>query len=228
MYPIVPSEYSFNRWAGCRLPRRFERDLDIGPPKEVQIGLLTTPVLTLRGIVNGLDLGDSWVSYIDTSVHTANNALDVLKDLAVKAESENLDPFLRNVLGMRVLSYFKHFKKSLYVIPLRKAEARGGKYYRRVMGPSGRYTYYYDEDKYHSSTGSHLDGGRANRNYLQNKVKNILINNGNTVDIKVLKPLVKKYGIENISKVLEEGIKKGSIEIRKRTLKWKGQPIEST
>jgi hypothetical protein len=225
MYPIVPSEYSLNRWVGCRLPRNLERDLDIGPPREVQISLLTNSVLTVRGIVSGLDLDDSWLSYIETSVQTANNALDVLKDLAVKAESENVDPFIRNVLGMRTLSYFKHFKKSLYYIPLRKAEARGGKYYRRVINPSGKYTYYYDVDKYYHSKSGHLDGARANKNYLQNKVKNILINNGNVVDIKVLRPLVKKYGVESVSRVIEEGIGKGSIELKGRLLRWKEQPI---
>jgi len=83
------------------------------------------------------------------------------------------------------------------------------------------YNYYYDEDKYHNSKSAHMDGERATGGYLTNKIKVILSGLGKGGgDKAVFKGMIKKYGIEKVSSVLEDCKKKGNLKIEKRKFYW--------
>jgi hypothetical protein len=79
-----------------------------------------------------------------------------------------------------------------------KAEARGGKYHRRVT-QGGEHRYYYDEKKYEKDHGSHLDGAEARHQHLSSSVLKCVEKAGEAgCDLTAFAPLVKKHGAQAV------------------------------
>ena len=227
MLPITDIKSRDQRFPG-QVPDMEAIKLANTQPKEWSIDrMLKKPILTARDVVADLSLGISqvsnWVGIINHAMFSVANELEFRKEIVAQSISHGIDPIVRNIIGVRAMAYYRRMKKGYtFVIDLEKAEARGGNYFRRVPKGNGKgYNYYYDEDKYHNSKSAHMDGERATGGYLTNKIKVILSGLGKGGgDKAVFKGMIKKYGIEKVSSVLEDCKKKGNLKIEKRKFYW--------
>ena len=102
-----------------------------------------------------------------------------------------------------------------YVIDLAKAQARGGKYHRRVPKPGGGFHYIYDPEQYGARRDAHLDGDDAGRTYLSGKINKCLEGAGQKgCGPKVFQSLVKRHGAKRVAQTLRDGIKNGTLAYR--------------
>jgi len=111
---------------------------------------------------------------------------------------------------------------AMYSLKLKKADARGGTYHRRVPRASGKgYTYYYDPDKYNRSSNAHIEGATAAKSQIQKGVQKLLDGDteGKGVELKAIKAIVKRYGAKACSDAIKEmdnvTFKKGKLSLRK-------------
>lgn len=226
MLPIVDIASRDQRYPG-QIPDREAIKLTNTKPKEWNIDrFFDKPVLMASGVVQGLGLPinevSQWIGVINHALFSAENELDFRKEIMIY--SQQLDPIVRNIIGMRAMQYYRYMKKGFnYVVDLKKAEARGGNYYRRVPKANGKgYNYFYDEEQYHQSKHGHETGDRAQSNYLTNKVKVILTTNKGG-DISAFKGLVKKYGLEKTASVLDTCKSGGNLKIKNKKFYWVGK-----
>jgi len=98
---------------------------------------------------------------------------------------------------------------------LQKAEARGGKYYRRVPKPGGGWNYIYKPEDYHQRKDAHTHGPDAAKEYIAKRVTGMLENAKKGLHPKELEGLVKKYGVDTVAAVLDEHHKAGKITLKK-------------
>ena len=111
-----------------------------------------------------------------------------------------------------------------FVDDLRKAEAAGGTYYRRVKGKTGRWRYYYDQQKYEGSPDAHLDGEGASKRAVRGKVGAMLEKAGKGgVKLADLKPLTKRYGSKLVGGVLNDARAKGELAYKGGRLRPQSQ-----
>lgn len=194
-------------------------------PKEVDpIKMLDLPIRTANDVIDGIinDPGEKqqWIYFIQNTLMTSRNSLDLRRELISKAYY--LDPILRNILAMRAMKYFNYVNKSFFHfhIDLEKAINRGGKYFKRVPRKNGKgYTYYYSEDDYDKSPNAHVNGDKAHTSYLSNKIKNILVSSKGG-DASIFKNLIQKYGVDKVEKILRDEVKKGNISLKNKKFMW--------
>ena len=87
---------------------------------------------------------------------------------------------------------------------LQKAEARGGKYHRRVKSGKG-YRYFYDADKYHEREDAHISGPDAQASYIKKTVQKKIESAGEDgCGVDQMKDLVQKYGSKAVGKCMNE------------------------
>jgi hypothetical protein len=225
---MLPVTHIFSRkqaWPG-QVPQRVDPQL-IGPQKIDDFDkfnrLTQGTVSTAREVVSGLgltiDKENEWTSFLQGQIVGQMNELEFRKSIVIKAMSDNLDPILKNIIGVRAIKYFRTVKKSICSFALVKAIPRGGSYYRRVPKKNGNgYNYYYNKEMYEQSKNAHLGGDDTTSGYLSNKVKNILGEGAQSPE--VFKNLVKKHGLDKIVSVMEELSKKGDLKISKGKFYW--------
>jgi hypothetical protein len=89
-----------------------------------------------------------------------------------------------------------------------KAQARGGKYHRRVPQPGGGYRYFYDPEQYARHDGAHISGDDAARAAIRRAIeKHLEQASDGGCPIEQLQPLVKRYGARIVGAVLNSDVK---------------------
>lgn len=92
---------------------------------------------------------------------------------------------------------------------LGKAEARGGKYHRRVPREGGGYRYFYDEAKYAEREDAHVSGSEARKAKMRRELMSAV---GHGCDAHDLKPLAKRYSAKEVSDLVKECVSGGHLE----------------
>lgn len=219
-----------------QVPRAAIREMNelvMTPPKKFKPAMLldhNEPRLSVDSVLNGLGFDpakqNDWRKFLQKALHLDSEVV-MRRDLMSKMREEKLNPELRKALFQRSMSYYRgRFQKSVEVVSidaLYKAEPKGGKYHRRVMGKGGKYRYYYDKEKYERSKDAHLDGDTAARKAIKSNVHKILESSGdNGCDVKQFQGLVKRYGSKMCGEVMKgmqsEGLtyKGGKLYLQKK------------
>lgn len=188
-----------------------------------QGGAYLSPVSVVSGL--GLDKAQesSWIKFLETNLR-ADNGLLLRKAIMAKAQGEGLNPALRNAILERSLMAYRDMRKSMVdvVTPdeLRKGEAKGGAYTKRVTLASGRHRYFYDDEKYKASKHAHISGEDASRTAIRSGIQKAVQTGGpKGCELKTLQPLVKRYGHKMVASVLDEDVKKnGKLRFKKGRL----------
>jgi len=172
------------------------------------------PILDPRKVGEGLGLSlqdeRDWGHFLARAVGSAPNEV-VLRRIVVE-KSQGLETEARQVLLKRSVRYWRSIRKSqTEVVDLRKAEARGGKYHRRIPQPGGEFRYIYDEEQYKQRKDAHLAGPEAEHGRIVGKLQKVIDQAGGAgIHISELKALVQKFGAEKLSRALQSQIEKGS------------------
>jgi hypothetical protein len=174
------------------------------------------PILTTRAIVDnvGFDVvqQNDWAKFLESAVSNASNEVVLRQDIMSKCLNERVNGSLRQVILQRSLNYWKKYRKSMIQMTtadelLKKAEARGGSYHRRVPRPKGGYTYYYDEEKYRNSKQAHTNGQESQHIYISGKVHKCIEAAGKKgCGPDAFRDLVKKYGAKAVSNVIRNDV----------------------
>lgn len=102
---------------------------------------------------------------------------------------------------------------------LKKADAKGGNYHRRVTNKAGKHRYYYDPEQYGRSKDAHVDGNEAAANYIQKTVKARVEKAGEGgCPIDGMKDLVKRYGSEKVGDALKQACANGGLVYKGKKL----------
>lgn len=106
------------------------------------------------------------------------------------------------------------------VQPLKKAEAKGGNYHRRVPRKNGKgYTYYYDEGKYAASRNAHLDGPATRSARLTKAVLGAVDGAGKKgCAVKSLRDMAKREGKDHVAAAIKGCIENGDLTLKKGVL----------
>jgi len=191
------------------------------------------PVYRLRDVFAGLGLDPdaeaSWQAMLGPLIESAPNEValrqavySVMRDR--KAPGELGAAVLERALKYRAEKLRKSRVELVTVDELRKAEAAGGTYYRRVKGKTGKWRYYYDQEKYEGSKDAHLDGEGASKRAVRGKVGAMLEKAGKAgVKLADLKPLTKRYGSKLVGGVLNDARGKGELTYKGGRLRPQSQ-----
>ncbi|UCF46159.1 MAG: hypothetical protein JSU89_02970 [Myxococcales bacterium] len=195
------------------------------------------PVYRLSDVFSGLGLDPdaqaSWQAMLGPVIEGSGNEVALRQAIYSVMRERKADGALGSAVLERALKYrASRLQKSLEapnpncfcqlvtVDELRKGEARGGTYYRRVMGKSGRYRYYYDQDKYEGSPEAHLDGEGASKRAIKARVGALLEKAGKAgVPVAELKTLTKRYGAKRVAGVLKSAQESGELSYKKGKLR---------
>ena len=191
---------------------------------------------TIESIVRGLGFSqqeeNDWKAYLAQALGAANGAV-LARSFMAKAK--DLDPVLRLALFQRVQRYRKDHQamtKSGPVQILRpediraynsvtrkslvKAEARGGKYHRRIPRASGKgFRYIYSPEDYAKRADAHTGGEDNAKVYLGSGIAKCLKAAGGSCGPDAFKSLVKRYGAKRVAEALRDGQKSGMIAFKK-------------
>jgi hypothetical protein len=140
--------------------------------------------------------------------------------------SHDLESAQSMMLLRRSLKYKEAMNKSeiLYIDlneqdKLEKAEARGGKYYRRIPKPGGGYRYVYSEEDYHKNKDAHVSGEDAVKKYVSSSIARCIDKAGGTCGVDAFKALVEKHGSKTIANSLRDSVKQGTLTYKKGKFK---------
>lgn len=99
---------------------------------------------------------------------------------------------------------------------MKKAEARGGKYYRRVSSPDGKkHRYFYNKEDYDKHSGKHLDGTEAQDAYVGKAALAMVTKAGkNGVGVKDFAKLVARHGSKCVHKACAGMVKSGKAKYK--------------
>lgn len=172
----------------------------------------TEPRPTVSSIVSdlGFDLAqqNDWTKFLEKALGAASNELTLRQDIMSKCLNDRLDGALRRAILQRSLVHWRGYRKSMVKIvtpiELKKAEARGGSYHRRVPTEKG-YRYYYDEQKYKASKSAHTSGLEATESYLTGKIQKCIEAAGKGgCGPEAFSDLVKRYGAKVVGDLLNK------------------------
>lgn len=219
MLPTARRQYRIPGQVPSKEQLEMQRSLETPAPKYHPAMMLkqSGTYLSPRSIVKGLGMDRpleiSWEKFLETHIDSQNEMV-LKKMISEKARGEKLDPFLRKALLERSAIAYRQMKKSMVVIvssdELRKGEAKGGRYYKRVPSKDGkRHRYFYDEKAYKAWTGAHVSGEEATSEAITKGIGCAIEKAGKDgCDLKSLKPMVKKYGSKAVAGALSNGVKK--------------------
>ena len=206
--------------------QRLDRLLDM-PKAQHGYAMLdhTEPRLTPESIVKGLGLAmgeeNEWRGWLRRNLSPTENEVVIRKALYSKFLEDQTPPELRRAIFQRALVYYNGMRKSLVEVvsvdELKKADALGGNYYRRVANEKGGYRYYYDPESYQSRDDAHIDGGSALSKRLQKLCVAEVEKAGEAgCNIESLKALSERFGADKLAAALDAVTAEGGpIEFRK-------------
>lgn len=204
------------------------------PPFSVD-RLFERPVMTPRAAVDDLGLSkadqNSWATFLGDVVGSARYEPTVRQQVAERLMQEAWDPSLRRVVMQRAAQLFRDtgMRKSAKPVPkpgprapvitaaelkerLKKAEAKGGLYHRRVPKSGGGFKYYYDPKSYNESRGAHHDGAEMRKYAMGSEVTKAATTAGHEgCDAKTMRRLAKKYGRAELADHLKSSCKSGKL-----------------
>jgi hypothetical protein len=213
---------------GGQVPRRSQRFDDqaeaaralLTMPRPATAAMLldhTEPRMTARSVVSNLGFDqvaeENWRRFVGETLGGTASEVTARQKLCGKIREENLGPELGRALGQRAMSYWRSMQKSAVLVVsadelLAKAEARGGKYHRRMPRQGGGYRYFYDPEQYARHNGAHVSGDEAARVAIRKAVAELLEEAGDGgCPLERLQPLVKRYGAKVVGAVLSADVK---------------------
>jgi len=165
----------------------------------------------MKGMGLSLDKVGEWVDFLGEAVRGATNEVQLRQSILAKCLEDNMDGAFRQALLQRSLSYWRgQMQKSevevFSVDDLRKAEPRGGTYYKRTPTKGGKYRYFYNEEEYGKAKDAHVSGKDAESAHISGKVLKAIESAGEGgCDVSAFKDLVKKYGSQKVAGILKGG-----------------------
>ncbi len=174
------------------------------------------PVLRVAGVFRGLppDAIDEahWSPLLSDLVATSRDEVTLRTTVAENMLHAGISPGVRRIVLERVLSLFRATtaKSMLLVLPtellsLRKGEARGGTYHRRVPKPGGGYRYYYDPEQYEARTDAHDHGPDVQKKYIAGRVERAVDRAGaKGCSLQDFAGLCRKHGAETVRAVIND------------------------
>jgi len=185
------------------------------------------PRLSINHVVGNLGMDPAvesgWRQYLTGVLKKGYNELVVRQQLMQKLVDDKVEPELRKALFQRSMSYYRGLKKSMVDVSplseLKKAEARGGSYHRRTPKTGGGYRYYYDEEKYNTSTDAHLSGKDARKSCIKKGIGGAIDGSeGKGCDLREFKSLAQKHGSSEVANMIRGGVKSGDYKYAKGKL----------
>ena len=172
------------------------------------------PVLSLGRVADDLGLTQAdqkkWIRMLQECVGSTDWPPHIALTRVMR--DHDLDPVLRKIMMQKFLSFLN----------MEKAQARGGKYHRRVALPGGGYRYYYDEAKYRDSKDAHVSGRRATVSYAVDRVISTIKSAGKKgCGVGSLKKHVGRFGVKRVAAVLKHAVKNNQIIYKNKKLYWR-------
>jgi len=239
---VIPAKFRTVTHHGSCVPAREQREmmkLVETPAPKFNAAMLfnhTEPRSGPHDIVKGLfgsdtTSEDNWAQFLKKTFASATNELYMRKAILEKALGDKLIPEVRLALYQRSINYYRDLQKSRVQIvtpdDLKKGEAKGGNYVRRVQTEKGGYRYYYDEEKYKNSRHHQVTGDEAAKTYLSKTLSSMVEKSGTEgCGPESMKPLVKKYGAKKVGDVLRESCEGGHITYKGGKFYAKAKPSE--
>jgi hypothetical protein len=201
---------------------RLMQEVKKTPPQFTIDRFLETPILSVEGIPKNLGLSqDQEENLVGVLGRVMQSANAIAFRQALFHELEGYQPDIKAAVFQKAFSFWKaRLAKSVgceVYSPdeLRKAEARGGSYYRRVPTKKGGYRYYYDQGKYDGSKDAHTSGSDARTGYLKKRVMHTIEQAGDKgCDVESFKALAKRYGVKEVA-----GVVKGCVDGKELSFK---------
>ena len=199
----------------------------------------TEPVMRIEGITKGLGLDpareSSWNKFLDDQLNGGVNELVMRKALYARMMNERMEPAMRKAIFQRSMNYCreKMSKSVVQVVTadeiLEKAEARGGRYHRRVPAKNGKgYRYIYDPEKYASRSDAHLSGAEARDSRIK-KAVTAMLDEKTECTPEDMKTLAKKFGAHEVASVLKKQCGDGgSMEFKNGKFKKKAEQVKKS
>jgi len=227
----IPPAFRRVKWEGQVPYKSRQRRLDqmLAMPKPAKPGSEFDqhgPVWSAADVVHGLGFSNRQQQNLERLVATAiedpwTNELHVRQKLDIIARDEGMEAAQRRAFNQKALTYWRytHASKSIQIVSteeLSKAEARGGRYHRRVARKDKGYTYYYNSEKYGRRDDAHVSGEEATSSAIKKRVIERVGMAGTEGCVpKDLKDLAKKYGHQKVLKLLGRECKEGGLSYKK-------------
>lgn len=155
---------------------------------------------------------DAWTAFMRRQVLASKNQVAFAQLAFHTAREMGIKPEDRGPLIIRsVRAYTKERPPAMQILnidqahaELSKADARGGKYHKRVTTADGKHRYYYDEDDYREKHGDHVSGEDARKQYLSKQIHKTVCEKGKEgCEIEHLRPHVEKHGAKAVSQAIQ-------------------------
>ena len=204
------------------------------PPADSGLRVLeyTDPVASAARAVSGLGLAphdqSDWADFIEQWTDPNKSEIAMREALVGRCMDRRLDPAMQRAILARAGQYRRFRDQRVQptrLVSLRKAEARGGSYYRRVPKPGGGYRYFYDEAEYKASKGAHTSGDDAMHARAKRLVDDHVSAAGKKgAHLKTLKAHAKKLGSKTLTRAIRAHLDDGTLELDGEVLrKTKGK-----
>jgi len=171
-------------------------------------------MLNPSNVVQGLGMAPSeeaeWATYIGQQLSEQPTELTYRQAIISRALSMSQDPVVRRIIVGRALRLWREDHG------LEKAEARGGKYHRRVPLAGGGYRYVYRPEDYDRRADAHVSGDEATSKYVAGRVaKCVEAAGGKGLAVDGLKSLVQRHGHKVVARALNDHVASGAVSYKR-------------
>lgn len=214
----------------------YFRAQDTSKALKAQIKVLAkTAKQALKAEGNPKALGDAVHELIDLQKQQAGKMRVLGRDRAARKLDARADKLRTAMWSIRSESFgqgremppekWKAVKKAMRgllksmvdaQLDLVKAEARGGKYHRRIPRAGGKgFRYIYSPEDYNNRSDAHTGGEDNAKAYLGSSIAKCLKSAGGSCGPDAFKSLVKRYGAKQVAEALRDGQKSGTLAFKK-------------
>jgi hypothetical protein len=224
---IVPPNFAMESHPG-QVPlnvRAQNLEKMLAKPKELTEADLfrdTSNRFTSGSVLDGLGLdravSEDYRKFLDGQVRAVPNETRFRQEVVERMLGDKLPPELRRVLADRAVTFYRYTKSLQKAIlsldDLRKAEPRGGSYFRRVTSGNG-HRYYYNPDKYLTRDDAHVSGPEIVKERLAKRLSDVA---GDGAKLKeTFEALSKRWGKATVQEALAHAIEKGLLSKKEAT-----------
>ena len=182
------------------------------PPEWSADRMQNKQVTTISGAIRDFNLSraatNDWTKFLEEVVYGATEVV-LRQQVMQKLKEQGWPQEARKEMFRRAIELHRNRQQKSFRLrtpsQLRKAEARGGSYHRRVPAPRGGYRYFYDQEKYNNSKTAHHAGEDMTKKAVSSRVMQAIESSGDAgCSGKELSTLAKKYGRKVVAGVLRE------------------------